>query len=130
MTGISRITTDNPQVYAFMIRGEVTTEDMEGMARLMNAAFDAADDVSMLLIFAHFDGREMGAGLNPEAMRAQFRSLAHVSKYAVVAAPEAAATMIAVMNKIIPVDARSFDAAQEAEAWAFVGARPIPAGAA
>ncbi|WP_322889660.1 MULTISPECIES: STAS/SEC14 domain-containing protein [unclassified Yoonia] len=127
---VTRITTDNPLVYAFMIRAEVTTDDMEGMARLMNAAFDKAEDVSMLLIFEHFEGRETGAGLNWETMKAQFRSLANVNKYAVVGAPDAARTMIGVMDKIIPVDARTFDAAQEAEAWAFVGARPIPAGSA
>jgi D-mannonate dehydratase len=122
---VTQIQTDNPSVFAFMIRGEVTSEDMEGMARIMNTAFDAHKSVSMLLIFDHFEGREVTAGWDTESMKAQFRSLSKVEKYAVVGAPSAASAMIAFMDKIIPVDARTFAAMEETEAWGFVGAQPI-----
>jgi hypothetical protein len=122
---ITQIAVDNPLVFAFSIHGEVTSDDMEAMAKTMNAAFDMEQDVSMLLIFAQYEDREMGAGLNMETIKAQFRSLANVKKYAVVGAPSAAETMIAVLDKVIPVDARTFDAAQEPDAWQFVGARPV-----
>jgi len=122
---ITQLQVDNPAVFAFLIRGEVTHEDMKAMGATMNAAFDTYDSVSMLLIFAPYDGSETGAGLSAEALKSRFRSLSHVEKYAVVGAPPAAAAMINAMDTLIPVDARTFNAADEQEAWRFVGARPI-----
>lgn len=122
---IVQIPSSNPAVYAFRVRGEVTSEDMEAMAKVMNDAFDTHDKVSMLLRFEHYEGAELGASWTVETMKSQFRSLANVDKYAVVGAPALAATMISVMDKVIPVDARSFDAAEEAAAWDFVAARPL-----
>lgn len=119
------IPASSPDVYAFRIRGEVTADDMHAMGELMNAAFDAKSSVSMLLIFDSFEGRERGAGLDADSLKSRFRALGNVDKYAVVGAPSAAATMINVMDKIIPVDARTYDADKEDEAWAFVGARPL-----
>ncbi len=95
------------------------------MAANMNDAFDAHPTVSMLLLFEVYDGVQAGAGLDLETMKAQFKSLAKVDKYAVVGAPSAAETLITVMDKIIPVDARTFDASDEQAAWQFVGAKPI-----
>jgi hypothetical protein len=124
-TAIRQIPVDSPQVYAFRIAGEVSAADMKAMATTMNAAFDLHPSVSMLLIFEHYEGTETGAGLDIETISSQFRALAKVDKYAVVGAPSAAATMIRVMDKIIPTDARTFAAGDEPAAWAFVGAHPI-----
>lgn len=114
-----------PDVFAFRIRGKLASDDFAAMAEIMNAAFDTWDTVSMLLILEEFEGRETGAGLDLETMKSQFRSLRHVEKYAVVGPPTFARKMINLMDKIIPVDARTFDAAEEHRAWAFVGARPL-----
>ncbi len=125
---VTRIATDVPTVYAFRISGEITGDDMEAMSHVMNTAFDNNETVSMLLLFDGYEGRETGAGLNWESIKAQFRSLANVEKYAVVGAPSGAAAMIDFMDKIIPVDARSFPASDESAAWAFVGARAVASG--
>ncbi len=127
---VQQIPSTSPLVHAFRVTGTVTSEDMEAMARHMNAAFEAVDDtaaegeIGMLLIFEAFEGREMGAAMNAETMKAQFKSLSQVAKYAVVGAPDAAESMIGVMDRVIPVDARTFDAGDEAAAWAWVGATP------
>lgn len=120
---ITRIPVDNPLVFAFRITGDISAEDMADMASVMNAAFDAHPSVSMLLIFDHFDGAR--PSLDMKTLRSQFRALAKVDKYAVVGAPAVAATMITLMDKVIPTDARTFEAQDEAEAWRFVGARPL-----
>lgn len=122
---IEEIPVNAPHVYAFRIRGEVGAEDMKAMAATMNAAFDRMESVSMVLIFEEYEGREIGAGMNAETMKSQFRSLSKVEKYAVVGAPSAAEAMINTMDKIIPVDARTFERADEGKAWEFVGAAPI-----
>jgi len=122
---IVQMPTTSPDVYAFRIRGKVTAEDMHAMAATMNEVFDSGRTISMLLLFEAFDGAEAGAMFDPENVKSRFRSLAHVEKYAVVGAPTIASAMIAVMDKLIPVDARSFAGEEEAEAWSFVGARPL-----
>jgi SpoIIAA-like len=121
---IQQIAATAPDVYAFRIRGEVAAEDLQAMAKTINAAFDVQPAVSMLLIFDHYEGVETGAGFDLETVTSQFRSLAKVEKYAVVGAPRVASVMINVMDKVIPTDARTFEADEEPLAWAFVGARP------
>ncbi len=122
---INQIAVDNPSVYAFHIRNEVQAEDLKAMGATMNEAFDVHPSISMLLIFEDFEGLDAGAGLDLQTIKSQFRSLAKVDKYAVVGAPLLASTMITVMDKLIPTDARTFDRADEPAAWAFVGANPV-----
>ncbi len=122
---ITRIPTDNVAVYAFSIDGEVTKNDISRMARLMNRAFDTVDKARMLLRFRPYEGQTIGSLLDLDALKAEFRSLAHVEKYAVVGLPAHLASFIDLMDHVIPVDAETFDADEEDEAWAFVGATPI-----
>jgi hypothetical protein len=122
---ISQIRVTSPDVYAFRINGEIKSEDLSQLAALMNNAFDTHEAVSMLLIFAPYDGATAGTGLNLEVMTSQFRSITKVDKYAVVGAPSFAATLINIMDKIIPVDARTFSHEEEAAAWDFVGTTPL-----
>jgi hypothetical protein len=122
---IALIPVNNPTVFAFRIRGEVDSEDMQRMASTMQDAFDGFDRVSMLLLFDDYEGQELGASLHPGVVTTQLRALANVEKYAVVGAPGGAKALINVMDKIIPVDARTFDRSDEEAAWDFVGARPL-----
>ena len=122
---IQQIAVDASHVFAFRVTGEVVKEDLQAMAEVMNAAFDRYDTVSMLLLFDHFEGAEWGAGFDFQTVTSQFRSLAKVEKYAVVGAPGVAATMITVMDKLIPTDARAFAADEAAQAWSFVGTYPV-----
>jgi SpoIIAA-like len=117
---ISQIPVLSPSVYAFTIHGEIEKDDLAQMADVMNAAFDTHDKVSMLLIFAPYDGAEPGAGLDLEVLASQFRSITKVDKYAVVGAPTFATTMIKIMDKIMPVQARTFSHSEEHLAWAFI----------
>lgn len=121
---ISEIATDTPSVFAFRIRGTVRADDLRRMAERMNAAFDRHDTAHMLLIFDGYEGQETGAGFDWETLKAQFRSLGKVGKYAVVGAPDGARKMIETMDAINPVDAKTFDREDEAAAWRFVGSRP------
>ncbi len=121
---VTQLPASAPHVFAFRISGHVTSEDMEAMSAFMNARFEEHDSVNMLLVFERFEGRDATAGMNWQSIMAQTKSLSKVDRYAVVGAPDAAETMIGAMDKIIPVDARTFEAADEAAAWDFVGASP------
>ena len=84
----------------------------------------AVEAVSTLLILSDFGASDAISGVNPSSLYAQGRSLAHVERYAVVGAPALAAGMINTFEKVLPVEARTFDPEDEASAWDFVGARP------
>ncbi len=111
-------------VYAVDIHGEVAQEDIFRIARLMNRAFDAGK-VRMLLRFRPYEGQTAGSLFDHDALKAEFRSLSHVEKYAVVGLPGYLASFIGLMNHMIPVDAATFDADEEEKAWAFVRATPL-----
>lgn len=123
-TTIQEIPTDTETVFAFRILDEVRSEDLHEMAAQMNARFDRHDDVNMLLFFESDGGREAGATFDLEVLKSQARSLDKVSRYAVVGAPDTAATMVERFGAVLPVESKAFDTGQEEAAWAFVGARP------
>jgi len=122
---IEQIPTSEPSVYAFAISGELSDADVKSMATTMNTAFEVHDEVNMLLLFDNYQGSEAGAGANADTMKAQWKALSNVNRYAVVGAPNSAETMISMMDKIIPVDAETFESSRVDQAWAFVGARPV-----
>lgn len=131
---VTEIATDNPAVHAFEIRGGTRAEDIEAMARHMEAVFDRAGDapvdahggaeVSILIRMRGYDMADAYRSTGLATMQAQMRSPWHVAKYAVIGAPPAARAMIETMRPVIPVDARTFDPDDEPAAWAFVGASP------
>ncbi len=119
---IVQVATDNPDVYAFRITGHIDDDSSEAMAEFMNDVFDRKDSVNMLLDLTAFTGSDWDSMLDGDVIESRFRSLKHVKKYAVIGAPDRAKTMINIMDKIIPVDAKAFDANAATQAWSFVGA--------
>lgn len=123
---IEQVANSDPSVYAFRIEGGATADEMAAMADVMNAAFDRDEKVNMLLVLHDFGATDATSGLAVRSLYAQMRSLAHVERYAVVGAPAVAAAMIETFEKVLPIEARTFDPEEEAAAWTFVGARPTP----
>ncbi|MEO0774021.1 MAG: STAS/SEC14 domain-containing protein [Pseudomonadota bacterium] len=121
---ITQIPTTKSDVYAFRIKGHVDDDDVEAMAKFMNFAFDKPGKVSMLLDLTQMTGRDLDAMFDGDVLKANFRSWSQVEKYAAVGAPDYAAKLIGWMDKVIPVEARAFEADQMDDAWAFVDARP------
>jgi hypothetical protein len=81
----------------------------------------------MLLEMTKFTGSDWDSMLDGDVIKSRFRSLQHVARYAVVGAPDRAAKMIGLMDKVISVEARAFDTHEITQAWDFVGAQPIVA---
>lgn len=124
---VVRIPTDRDDLYAFEIHGEVQSDDMQDMAEMMNDAFDEHDKVDMLLMFKPYDGAETGATFDTEVLESRFRALSNVNKYVVVGAPERANSILNFMDKLIPVDAATFEPHEAHAAWSYVDAKPLDA---
>jgi hypothetical protein len=119
-SAIKRRESPRPTLIVFEISAKIAKADIEAMAQQIDAAFDAYDKIDILLIMTDFEGMDAGAAFDREALGAQARSIRHVRKYGVVGAPAWARAMIEVSDFLSPVDAKTFDLAEEAEAWAWI----------
>ncbi|MGA9410169.1 MAG: STAS/SEC14 domain-containing protein [Roseobacter sp.] len=108
-SSIKELSTTRPDLYAFRVQGTVSRADMTEMARHMNTAFDAHDNVDMLLYFEDFEGSKPDAGLDLETVKSQLRSLSSVRRYVVANAPDRAADMVEAFGKILPVETEAYD---------------------
>ena len=123
MTGfINRIDVNKPSVYAFEITGKVSKEDMESMAKTMNAAFDAhKGKIDMMLVFTDYDGSKFGATLDDDVIASRFRAITNVGKYIVVGAPDSAESAINLFGKLLPVETHTFELSEIDQAWKLLG---------
>jgi hypothetical protein len=119
-SAIRRRVSPRPTLLAFDIAGKISKADIEDMARQIDHAFDIHDRIDILLIMSDFEGLDAGAVFDREALGAQIRSIRHVRKYGVVGAPAWARAMIEFSDFLSPVEAKTFDLAQESEAWAWI----------
>ncbi len=121
-TAIRRRAAPRPTLLVFEIVDKISKVDIEDMARQIDEAFDAYDRIDILLVMSDFEGLDAGAVFDGEALGAQVRSIRHVRKYGVVGAPAWARAMIEFSDFLSPVEAKTFDLAEEAEAWAWIEA--------
>lgn len=122
LPSVKQIPTTSETVFAFDVHGHVSDDDAEALAEYMNDVFDRHDKVNMLMRLDGFTGSDKTALFDGEVIESRWRSLFDVERYAVVGAPDGASKLIDFMDKLLPVDAKSFTSAQEQEAWQFVGA--------
>lgn len=113
-SSIEELGTTRPDLYAFRVQGEVSRADMAEMARRMKKAFDAHDQVDMLLYFEGFEGSAPDAGLDFDTLKSQRGSLSPVRRYVVANAPERAEKMVEAFGKALPVDAEAYDSLDDA----------------
>ena len=119
---ITQLQTTSPRLYAFAVTGHIDDDASDALAKYMNDAFDRHEEkVDMLLDLSAFSGSDWDSFLDMDVITSRFRALTNVDKYAVVGAPDRAATMIGLMDKIIPVQARAFDKDDMAAAWDWLG---------
>lgn len=118
---ITQLATLRRDLFAFEINGRIHKPDIEWMARTLEGAFRAQDQVDILIIMRNWQGIDLGAAFDGEALAAQARANSHVRKYAVVGAPGWAEAMINLFSPLTPVEEKTFALAEEQEAWAWVG---------
>lgn len=117
---ISRVPATEPGLLAFEIVGTIDKGAIRSMAEQVLATFDAVGEIDLLVLMDRFEGMTTGAVIDPTNLLSQARSLSHVRKYGVVGAPKVAAAMIEVFDKLIPVDAKTFEAHEIDAAWAWI----------
>ncbi len=117
---IQRRPSPRDTLLVFEISGKISKADIEGMASQVDAAFDTLETIDLLLIMTDFEGLDAGAVFDGPSLEVQARSIRHVRKYGVVGAPAFARSMIEAFGHVSPVNARTFDLSEEADAWAWI----------
>lgn len=117
---IDRVPSGRADLLAFRVAGRIDKAAIQRMAEQVLDAFDRFDQVDMIVLMEDFRGMTLGASLDPANLWSQARALAKVGRYAVVGAPDAAEGMIELMDRFIPVDARTFEGQERNAAWAWV----------
>jgi len=118
-TAIVQVESHRPRLLIFEIWGKIAREDMEWMARRVDAAFDAREQIDLLLVMTNHDGAELGAVFDGEAAGVMMRSLKNVRRYGVVSAPGWARAMIELFKWTTPVEEKTIalDELPEARRW-------------
>jgi hypothetical protein len=124
---IARRDSPRADLLVFEIRAKITKPDIEWMAAETSAAFDRFEEIDMLLIMSNYDGAELGAIFDGDALGVQARAARHVRRYAVVGAPAWAAAMINLFAPLTPVEEKTFALAEERAAWLWVDGGDRPA---
>ncbi|KMO11701.1 STAS/SEC14 domain-containing protein [Methylobacterium platani] len=117
---IVRRDTPRPDLIAFEIKDKITRPDIEWMSAIADGAMTAHGTIDMLLIMSHYEGSELGARFDGYATGVMARSVAHIRHYVVVGAPAFARAMITLSGAVLPVETKTFDLSEEAEAWAYL----------
>ena len=99
-------------------------KQVRGMSRVVEAAMDTTDDLRLLLDLRATRRFDPGAFLSGKSFLASIKSIGPVTRYAVVGAPRLASVAVEAFGKILPLEARAFEAADlaEAERWVMTPA--------
>ncbi|NCP13592.1 MAG: hypothetical protein GW858_05440 [Sphingomonadales bacterium] len=79
----------------FTFEATLDHRQVEGMARVVEAAISTTEDLRLLLDLRATRTFDSGAFLSPKGLLASIRSIGPISRYAVVGAPSLAATAVA-----------------------------------
>jgi anti-anti-sigma regulatory factor len=116
------ILTKGPVHCLFVEFGPVLdSEHVRAMADAVERAMEGTDDLRLLLDLSRTTRIEPSAFLSLSGAATSLRSIGPVSRYAVIDAPGPAAGAIEGFGKLLPLEARTFDAGEgeEARAWAL-----------
>lgn len=122
---ITIIETDKPDVLGYEVDGRICAADAEAVADYFNAALDQKRPLRLLGRIKKIEGAELGALLGHKYLQMKIGMLDRIERYAIVGGPIWLCAWIQAVAPLVSVELRHFAADKEAEAWAWLGARPM-----
>lgn len=123
---IRRIDTDRADACAFEIVGRILGSDVENLYGLLEGAYALHERVDVLIRLVDFDGVEWQDVSRETIESGREHALVHVKRCAAVGEPDWTTAFTGFFSAPIPVELKHFPADREAEAWAWLGATPLP----
>ena len=121
------IETDRPDVLAFEIDGNLGKKELDAASAHFLGAVEGKERIRMLGRIRRLGGIEAGGLLTGDFFAMKRSFLERMDRYAIVGGP---AWLRSTLNSLAPlfrVEIRHFEADEEAEAWSWIGARPVSA---
>lgn len=113
---------DSPRsdLLIFEVIAQLHAADMRWMGATVSQAMGACERIDILLLIRRFEGATAGAVFEPTALKAEVASITGVRRYGVVGAPSWAEAAITLGGWLSPVESKTFDADEEADARAWI----------
>ena len=124
---VRRIETDRADAWAFEIVGRILGNDVENLYGLLEGAYALHDRIDVLVKLVDHDGVAWDEVSRETLETGRRQALAHVRRCAAVGEPDWTTALTGFFSPSIPVELKHFPADREDEAWAWIGARPVPA---
>jgi hypothetical protein len=121
-TPIRRVDTDREDAFAFDIAGHITASNVENIYGLLEGAYSLHDKIDILVRITSYEGVDWDAAMKDFRLLGKTRALKHIRRYAVVGGPGWMGVVIAVFKPFFRIEIKHFGAAQDTEAWAWIGA--------
>jgi hypothetical protein len=122
---VRQIPTDRPDCSAFDIFGEVMSADVENLFGLLEAAYALHDQVDLLVRMVDHDGVDWSDVSSETISEGKRLAQAHVRRCAAVGEPNWIPSVTGFFTPRPDVELKHFSSEDEAEAWAWIGARPV-----
>ena len=122
---VRRIDTDRADLFAVEIVGHVAAADAENLLGLLRAACALHARMDALVRLTDHDGVDWGDIAKETIGQGKEEALRHVRRCAAVGEPDWTLAFQGLFAPSLPVELRHFAAGQEAEAWQWLGARPV-----
>lgn len=114
-----------PDLLAFEIRDKITKTDTEWMASVTDEVMKAYGQFDMLIIMSNYEGSDVDARFDGYSASVKARSITHIRRYVVVGAPAFARAMISLSGWVTPVETKTFELAEESEAWTWLAQNSV-----
>ena len=121
---IRRIETDRDDLFAMEVVGHVSAADAENLFGLLEAAYALHPRIDVLVRLVDHDGVDWAELSKDTLERGKAHAMEHVGRCASVGEPNWI-PQVQGLFKSMPVELRHFAAEDEAEAWQWLGARPV-----
>lgn len=122
---IRLLPTDRDDVLGFEVDGVIAAAELPGLIDRVNAVLGRHDKVRMLARIKHLGGVEPAAFMQSGLISMKLAAIQKLERYAIVGAPGWMNQAVETINPVFAdIDMRIFPADREAEAWAWLDARP------
>jgi hypothetical protein len=128
LPAIPVLPTDRDDVLGFEVDGVISATELPVLIDQVNAMLARHDKVRMLARIKHLGGVDPAVFLHSGLVSMKLAAIQKMERYAIVGAPGWMGKAVETMNAVFPdIDMRTFAADREADAWTWLGARPLAA---